>query len=550
MSTDESGGVASAPGAPPAGAAGLPIYTRNATGLVREVSLADHLIFNFTSATALVSGLVVTSFVVAVFPRTNYLLALFLALLLSIGLWVCFALLTATLPKVGGDYVFNSRILHPAIGFGFNLCVVAISPLTAGLVAGFMATLGLSPAFSAIATVTGSDRFADWAAYFTFPHKNVVFIVGSLCVLLVSVLAALGTRILIRTMTILVLVFAASAIIDLLILLFTSHSSFISSYDDLAGRGAYEKVVKAGAGTGLYPSEGGYSTKATIGALFFAITIVTYCFWGTYMSAEVRRAGQRDRMLKSFLGAGFIQAISLMVGWALMLHTVGEDFFISATAGNITTGIASFPFFAALVAHNEVIVIILSLAFTLWIIPGVNINMAVIQRGLFAYAFDGLLPRRVAAVNPRTHTPVLAIVIVAALCELGVALYAYWADIITIITIIGFFPFFALFVVGISAMVMPRRRPDVYRGSPADWHPWGLPALVISGFCTSALAALSVGLVFYFQDETGIRPHHWWAAFGPVLLVGFGVVWWYVARATRRREGVDLNLLYSTIPPD
>lgn len=549
MSTDPAGGGAGDSDA--AGAGGLPsLYTRNATGLVREVSLADHVIFNFTSATALVSGLVVTSFVVAVFPRANYLVALALALVLSLGLWTCIALLTATLPKVGGDYVFNSRILHPAIGFAFNLCVVAISPLTAGLVAGFMATLGLSPAFSAIATVTGSDRFADWATYFTFPHKNVVFVVGTLGVLLVSGLAALGTRILIRVMTILVLIFAASAIIDLLILLFTSHSSFVSTYNDLAGHGAYEKVVQAGAGSGLYPSEGGYSTKSTFGALFFAISIVTYCFWGMYLSAEVRRAGQRDRMLKSFLGGGFIQALSLMIGWILLLHTVGRDFFISATAGNIKTGIASFPFFAALVANQEIIVVVLSLAFTLWIIPGININMAVVQRGLFAYAFDGLLPRKVAVVHPRTHTPLVAIAIVAVLSELGVALYAYWADIITIITIIGFFPFFALFMVGISAMVMERRRPDIYKGSPADWRPWGLPMLAISGFLTSALAALAIFLVFYFQDETGLASHHWWAAFGPALLVGVGILWWYAARAIRRREGIDLDLLYRTIPPD
>ena len=476
-------------------------------------------------------------------------MALALALVLSLGLWTCIALLTATLPKVGGDYVFNSRILHPAIGFGFNLCVVAISPLTAGLVAGFMATLGLSPAFSAIATVTGSERFADWATYFTFPHKNVVFVVGTIGVLLVSVLAALGTRILIRVMTILVMIFAASAIIDLLILLFTSESSFVSTYNDLAGPGAYEKVVEAGAGSGLYPSDGGHSTKSTFGALFFAITIVTYCFWGMYMSGEVRRAGQRDRMLKSFLGAGIIQALSLMIAWVLLLNTVGRDFFISATAGNIETGIASFPFFAALVANQDVIVFILSSRSRLDH-SGHQHQHGHHSARTVRVRVRRLAPTEVASVHPRTHTPVVAIAIVAVLCEIGVALYAYWADIITIVTIIGYFPFVALFVVGISAMVMERRRPDIYKGSPADWRPGGLPMLAISGFLTSALAALAIFLVFYFQDETGLASHPWWAAFGPAIVVGAGILWWYAARAIRRREGVDLDLLYRTIPPD
>ena len=138
---------------------------------MREVSLVDHLIFNFTSATALDAHPDRSSrhFVVALFPRTNYLAALALAFVLSPGPWTCIAPpSTATLPKVGGDYVFNSRILHPSLGFALNLCVVAISPLTAGLVAGFMATLGLSPAFAAIGIVTDSQTFScDWSADIT-----------------------------------------------------------------------------------------------------------------------------------------------------------------------------------------------------------------------------------------------------------------------------------------------------------------------------------------------------------------------------------------------
>jgi amino acid transporter len=269
-----------------------------------------------------------------------------------------------------------------------------------------------------------------------------------------------------------------------------------------------------------------------------------------YLTAEVRRAGQRGRMLLSFIGGGVIQAVSLMLGWFLLLNTVGENFFISATAGNIKTGIASFPFFAALVAGNPFLVTLLSLAFMLWIIPGININMAVVQRGLFAYAFEGLLPSAVAKVNERTHTPTVAIIIVAILAEIGVFLYAFWAPIITIITIISYFPFIALFFVGVSAIIFSSRRPDLYRGSPADWHPGGIPVLPIAGVITSALAVFSIYLVFRFQTQTGLSANPLAAALSPVGLVLGGVVWWYIARAVRRRQGVDLDLLYKTIPPD
>lgn len=99
-------------------------------------------------------------------------------------------------------------------------------------------------------------------------------------------------------------------------------------------------------------------------------------------------------------------------------------------------------------------------------------------------------------------------------------------------------------------MLMPTRRPDIYNGSPADWRLGGVPMLPVSGFLTSTTAAIAIFLVFYFQDETGLAAHPWWAAISPVLLVGFGLAWWFGVREYRRRAGVDLDLLYRTIPPD
>ena len=58
---------------------------------------------------------------------------------------------------------------------------------------------------------------------------------------LMSVLAYLGTRLVLKVCTWLVLIAAAGFFIDLLILLFTSHDSFVRHVDDVAGQGAYDE---------------------------------------------------------------------------------------------------------------------------------------------------------------------------------------------------------------------------------------------------------------------------------------------------------------------
>ena len=89
----------------------------------------------------------------------------------------------------------------------------------------FMATFALSPALAVIGGVADSDTVTRWSTYFAADHKTVVFITTLVIVALVSVLSYLGTRLVLKVCTLLVLIAAAGFFIDLLILLFTSHDA-------------------------------------------------------------------------------------------------------------------------------------------------------------------------------------------------------------------------------------------------------------------------------------------------------------------------------------
>ena len=531
----------------------LKVYTRNATGLVREIRLIDQIGFNLATIAPLTSGLIVVFFVVAVFPRTNLFLAILISGVASLPVWVSWALLTAAIPKTGGDYVFNSRILHPAIGFAVNLQYVLALSILAGFTAGALSVIGLNPTLSVIGTVTKNATISSWASQFTVSNPTVVFVTGSITIVLLGLLAALRSSIVMRVMTVMVVIFAGGAIVAIVVLVFTSQGGFASTFNSYNGAGAYDKVVAAGQGQGLYPSEGGYSASATFGTIFYTLGILVYAYNGAYLAGEVQRAGQRSRMLWSYVGAGVMQTVFLLLSLAVFYKAVGENFAISAAAGNQTSGIASFPYYAALAVNNPVVSSLLGLAFLFWIVPSLNVYLAVIQRASFVYAFEGLLPKRVANVNPRTHTPLVGVAIAFVLAELGLALDAYNANYATALTLADVPPLLTILFVGVSAVVMPYRRPDLFKGSPADWRPGGIPILVITGVASVLVGIIAIILPFVFAQQTGLTVHSWlpWATgIAPVLLLIVGVVWWYIARAVQRSKGLDLDLLYKTIPPD
>jgi amino acid transporter len=535
--------------------AAVPIFSRTATGLVRQVSLLQQIVFNLASSNALGLGLVFFLSVVVLFPRSNIYLALLIAGLGSFFVWTTFALLTSAIPRVGGDYTINSRVLPPWLALGGNIGSFMGGLFGVPIFGYFMSTLALSPALAVVGGVSDSSTLTRWSTYFSTSHKNVVFITTLAIIALVSLLSYLGTKLVMRVATAMVLIAAAGFLIDMLILLFTSHGHFVNSVNGVAGADAYEKTVKAGVSSGAYPDHG-YSTKMTIGAVYYALTISIYIYWGTYLSAEFRRGGQRRRQLTAMWGAGLGNLAILLLAILIFTKTVGYDFFVSAFSGNFDApgaasgvGSAGYVYFAGLVASNTALVAILSFAFLGWFLPACFTQAAMVQRAIMTWSFDGLLPKSFAKVDDRTHTPGIAI-LTTAVISIPLAVWIAYSD--------NFFQYFAvaavsaypsLVLIGITAVLIKRRRPDLYNGSGAEWRIGGIEVLPVVGALCSLVGAAAIFLLFYFHTNVGLQ---YTTETGIYLAAMFavGAAWWFGVREYRRRRGVDIGLAYKTIPPE
>ena len=114
-------------------------------------------------------------------------------------------------------------------------------------------------------------------------------------------------------------------------------------------------------------------------------------------------------------------------------------------------------------------VVVVSAAIAVSTFGTLNGSMMTAPRIFFAAAEDGLFPRAIARVDPRTHAPTAAVVLMTVMGVIFILIRTFTelADQF----IIGIWPFYALAVAGV--FVLRRKRPDLER----PYRTWGFPVV-------------------------------------------------------------------------
>ena len=532
-------------------------YARKATGLVRQVPMLDMIFFNANSTTAFTGALAVGLFVVMpAFPRANILLTIVLGIVGCSFIWMSFALLGAAVPKVGGDYVFNGRILHPIFGLAGNLGAFVAAWLAAGFWAVSVVKAGIAPAFGIVGVTTGNHWWVN--AGNTLASKGWVFAIAIATVAVMTVLSIFGTKLVMRAQSVFYLVTCVGGLLAFVILLFMSRSTFVSHLNSFSRpfthqRDTYHATIATAVKGGLQlpDRDGGYSTGNTLGAIYPIIgAAIMWVWWGVYLAAEMKGGGRRNRQLTAIFGAGFGQGLLVLVGAAIFFKTIGYDFFAAANSGSYGVPVAPyFGFFAAIGVHSNLVAILISFAVIFAFPPAVYINLAMCQRAPFAWAWDGLAPQWLTRVSDRYHTPVASILVTFVLVIATTAWAAFSTSFATVFTIFTLTGFVTITITGLSAITMARRRPELYRGSAADWRILGVPVLPVAGVGTVAFSVFMIVEAIRFRTALGVSSLA--ELLGPpVGVIVVGIVYYLGARAYQQSRGIDLDLAYKSIPPD
>src|SRR5215210_9411829 len=103
--------MATMPDAPMGVRAAPSLFLRNATGLVKGWSGFDAFVYSFMSVNLVTLGMFYSLAVFAYVPDGSPFLAILLTAVAVTFLAIAYAGLVAVMPRAGGDYVWQSRVL-------------------------------------------------------------------------------------------------------------------------------------------------------------------------------------------------------------------------------------------------------------------------------------------------------------------------------------------------------------------------------------------------------------------------------------------------------
>jgi amino acid transporter len=530
-------------------------YARKATGLVREVSPFSTFVFNMAGQPT--SVLLATSvfLALALFPGGSIWLGFAMALGVALVISVCYGLFTSAIPRSGGDYVLVGRVTHPIIGLVSSFFWTSGVILSIAFIALAFVTVGLGPSLTAVGLVSGHHSLVT-AGNELATSKGWQFGVGTAMILGSAVLLAGGWRWTTRIMNSLWALMMLGLGTVFLVLIFKSHAGFIHSFNQFAGSitgesDTYKSIIVNAHKEGVDTSPG-FSMNNTWPTWALICSLTLFAWLSIYISGEVRRARDTTQMKVMGLASTVHVAIAAILA-VVFFGKFGHEFFVAINGLN---GTESYPFevepfytFLTSIAGGSTVLawwllITFAAAYPLLMIP--NITIAV--RTFFAWSLDGLLPTGISRVSSRTHAPnaAIALTVVLSIAVLGWAVWSGGGFFSVLVEAVAV-QLISMILIGISAVLLPYRRPDAWRSSASTSRVFGIPVVSLSG---GLLAILLGGVFFVYMHYEGLgidRPHF---LRDTAIILGAALLTFFIARAARLRQGVDVDKLAAEIPPE
>ena len=534
------------------------MFVRKATGLVKGWSVFDAFIYATLSINLITLGFGYAFTGIAVLPSSALVAAIVVSALFIFFEVLVYASLVAVMPRAGGDYVWQTRILGGPIGFvmaatGWWFILAHWVPIYANI----LAVEVIQPTLT-ILGYTGTSAFhADWWPY-SATDGNGIFFTSILTAVFASVVIALGMRVYARIQKVCFYGGMAGLVLIVLIFLTHSHQDFINAYNSSAHSlygvkgDAYQQTVAAGSGFHT-PGVGSFPVKATFLLLPFIVFYNLWPNWGATLYGEVRGASDFRKNIYAMGGALVFMTVITVITLAAMAHSVGLNFY-GILSGEYWFTVLKEPLYlfpypgtlAAFFYHSEIVQLLIIWLLGLWFVGWAGTLFLSSTRMVFAAAFDRMLPEWAAKVDDRTHAPLGALalmfvpgIVVSALYAYSTTFYGYTLDATLVIAA-------TFFVTTLAAVVLPFTKPEIYQASPiARYTVAGVPLITAAGVVFLGFLAF----IFYkwFHDSVYYVNNHKSLLYMAAMYV-LAVIVYAVARIARRREGIDLAMVNSQIP--
>jgi len=515
------------------------VYVRRASGLVRNISAWDAMIFNIM-VMAPMAILVYGVWASIIYPGAHLPTTALLAIPISIVIGLFYALFSISMPRAGGDYIWVSRILHPSIGYAINFFLFMVILSVAGAYIPWFTQYTLAPileanGMSSLAATVSTNEFA-------FVFAVIYYVI---CAIIISRGAKATMRVL-WAFFILVLMGLAIYAGGLLL---AGKSVFAANFSAATGM-RYEEVIQEAVKAG-YPGEF-LLTATLLGLTFTYINFLGFNF-SIYLAGEIKdvQKSQIIAIVGAVLLFGFIDWLAYEVSYVGMggeflgalsyLYAIGSDKYPLGSRE---------PFFMWLFQYavDPKLFTLMMIGWGAMVLAAILTYVATAVRFVFAWSFDRVVPTFLSNVDVRYHTPYAALIFVTIVAIVFQALWL-WTPLLQYFAYIVFGWMIMQIITSIAALVFPRRRGDIWERSPgivkARIGP--IPVLSMLAVISIALAAYlgyaSISPAFVGELNPSIM------AFTIGLFI-IGLAIYFISSLYHRRTGIPLELTFKELPPE
>ncbi|HJW76352.1 MAG TPA: APC family permease [Thermoleophilia bacterium] len=525
------------------------VFTRTASGLVREMSLWDAALYGIFATGGVYAFVYLFPFPQALSPGVNVPLLIVLTLALGLLVYFAYAALGSAMPRAGGDYVYETRTIHRAIGFNFAWACQLVFWLTFPATGAYVVTtLGVVP-------ILNAGGWHDAASWLLTPTGG--FVMAVVVIVLCWLLNVMGMRVYRRVqgyVLIPLLVIGTATII--IVLLANLNANFADAFDTYPGGGGItvSAVHAAAAEAGFtQPEFSWFNTLIWVGVLGGIIPYTMFAAQG--LLGEVKDASNLRRLFLAFLLPGVVVAlVVLLLPWLLLEHIAGTAFLNEFATAYVNGAIAppyapNINIFAEMLAPGAAVVVLISLGFISGGFGIANVVFMNASRIMMAMSLDGLLPPVLSDVSKRFFTPIKSITFWS-IAAVGFAAWLnYQPDVVLSVLSAGVVT--AVLIMGVTclgAALFAYSARDIYASAPAGRLRFaGIPLTTLLG----AVAAVCIAFLCYWaltEPAIGLTTRTARIALavafasGVLLYIGFGFY--------RRAQGIDVSLRTREVPPE
>lgn len=519
-------------------------FVRSATGLVREYSALTALWI--ASCNVIGAGTFkLPATAPADYPGADVVLTFLIAFVPFLVIGAIYVYLATAFPRSGGDYVYNSRLLHPVVG----MIVATTWTMARFLVMGTMAWSGVQSWTEVMYFIGlyGKDKGLVTTAAWIATNPVAVALIAAVLLITWWIAVVAPPKSFVRFMWLLWWFPLIGYLVIIGIQAGTPYrpETVQAAWDGLYGAGAYKEIIEVALKTGWK------ATPFTWGATSAAFSIPLFA-WGiapwhfpSMLGGEVKTP--KKTFLVSILGSVLLTGFLMIALISTTFSSFGYDFIsqvnwaFKPAAKALLQIQAARPLlltsFTSALGGNVIVVLIIALtaAFSLYhVVPPMIVATS---RYLFALSFDRMIPGFFSNVSERLHTPVWAVTFLCVGGWIAVFSNILYGSVPSAVAM-AIATSIACICASLSFLMLPYKRPREFEalGIP-KWVPWVLavPSLCFWFWFLAVQLPLQAPLTMYITTSVMIVG---------ILIYLFNRYYWHP------KKGINTKAIFSEIPPE